>query len=292
MQYDNLPLILVAACVIGVTALAFRYLTGPRAVFLTGSKDYLPIKLVRKVEVSHDTRIFRFALEHPDQILGLPIGQHMSLRATVGNEVVTRSYTPISSDEDRGFVEFVIKVYFGNVHPKFPEGGKMSQHMERLRIGDTIDVRGPTGRFEYTGSGVFKVGGQARKVSKIGLIAGGTGLTPCLQIVRRVLRDPNDKTELWLLFANQTVRDILLRDELEACAKDKRFHLWYTLDTPPESGWPYSSGFVNFDMIRDHMPAASADAVVLMCGPPPMIQYACKPNLEKAGFQATQLFAF
>jgi cytochrome-b5 reductase len=39
------------------------------------------------------------------------------------------------SDDDFGTVSFVIKVYFRNVHPKFPEGGKMSQHMESLEIG-------------------------------------------------------------------------------------------------------------------------------------------------------------
>lgn len=45
------------------------------------------------------------------------------------------------------------QVYFKNVHPKFPEGGKMSQHLESLKIGDTIDVRGPNGLLEYKGQG-------------------------------------------------------------------------------------------------------------------------------------------
>jgi hypothetical protein len=28
----------------------------------------------------------------------------------------------------------VIKVYWANEHPKFPEGGKMSQHLETLQV--------------------------------------------------------------------------------------------------------------------------------------------------------------
>ena len=270
--------------------------------FLTPKRatDFTPLRLIKKTDISPDTRVFRFALDHPNQILGLPIGQHMSLRATVNNEVVTRSYTPISSDDDRGYVEFVIKVYFAGVHPKFPDGGKLSQHLEKLKIGDTIDVKGPTGRFDYKGRGVFKLKAGADKyktqsVKKMALIAGGTGITPMLQIIRAVLKDPEDKTQMWLIFANQTEADILLRKELEECAKDERFNLWYTLDRPPQEAgkWKYSSGFISEEMVKDHLPSGAEESTVaLMCGPPPMIQFACKPNLEKNGFRPEQMFAF
>ena len=43
-----------------------------------------------------------------------------------------------SSDDDLGFVELVIKVYFRGVNEKFPDGGVMSQHMETLKVGDKV----------------------------------------------------------------------------------------------------------------------------------------------------------
>ena len=43
-------------------------------------------------------------------------------------------------------MDLVIKVYFKNVHPKFPDGGKMTQYLENMAIGDSIDVRGPSGK--------------------------------------------------------------------------------------------------------------------------------------------------
>lgn len=46
-----------------------------------------------------------------------------------------------------------LQVYFKNVHPKFPEGGKLSQHLENMKIGDTIDFRGPSGKLIYKGQG-------------------------------------------------------------------------------------------------------------------------------------------
>ena len=48
-------------------------------------------------------------------------------------------------------------MYFKNVHPKFPEGGKMSQNLESMKIGDCIDFRGPLGRLVYKGLGTFSI---------------------------------------------------------------------------------------------------------------------------------------
>ena len=46
-----------------------------------------------------------------------------------------------------------LQVYKAGVHPRFPNGGKMSQHLDSLQIGDTIDVRGPEGKVTYLGRG-------------------------------------------------------------------------------------------------------------------------------------------
>ena len=134
---------------------------------------------------------------------------------------MVRPYTPTSSDEDLGHMDLVVKIYPANTHPKFPEGGKMTQYLESLAIGDTIDVRGPSGHLVYKGRGEFHIKEDKKlptkevKVKSVSMIAGGTGITPMLQLVRAVFRDPEDETRLSLLFANQTEEDILLRKELE-----------------------------------------------------------------------------
>lgn len=57
-----------------------------------------------------------------------------------------------------------------------------------------------------------------------------------LQLITAVFRDPEDKTCLSLLFANQSEDDILVREELEAVQQQHpdRFKLWYTVDRPTE----------------------------------------------------------
>lgn len=47
----------------------------------------------------------------------------------------------------------VLQVYFKDTHPKFPAGGKMSQYLESMKIGDTIEFRGPNGLLVYQGKG-------------------------------------------------------------------------------------------------------------------------------------------
>ena len=125
------------------------------------------------------------------------------------------------------------------------------------------------------------------------MLAGGTGITPMLQLVRAMIKDPKDQTQVSLLFANQTEKDILLREELEEIAKKNpdRFKLWFTVDTSSE-GWTYSTGHINADMISKHMFPPSPDTIVLMCGPPPMINYACTPNLDKLGYDPKLRFAY
>jgi cytochrome-b5 reductase len=58
--------------------------------------------------------------------------------------------------------------------------------------------------------------------------------------------------------------------------------------------WTYSVGFVNADMCRSHLPppAAEDDALIVMCGPPPMVQMACQPALDSLDYPAHKRFVY
>jgi cytochrome-b5 reductase len=269
----------------------------PKTLADSTEKYFLP--LIEREEITHDTRRFRFGLPSDDHVLGLPVGQHIHLSATVNDELVIRSYTPVSSDDDKGFVDLVVKVYKKDVHPKFPNGGKMTQYLDAMKIGDKIAFRGPSGKLKYLGNGKFSIKklrsepAQEVQVENVNMIAGGSGITPMLQLIRDVLKNKNDPTKLRLLYANQSEDDILLRKEIDELAEKfkDQFQVWYTIDRATDS-WKYSVGFVNEDMIRDHLLPASNDTIVLMCGPAPMINFACIPNLEKLGFSKEMNFAY
>uniref|UniRef100_T1J8N4 NADH-cytochrome b5 reductase n=1 Tax=Strigamia maritima TaxID=126957 RepID=T1J8N4_STRMM len=294
---EFIPIVVGVAVVVVTAVVAKIFLSRPKGgpVTLQDPNVKYSLKLVDKEVISHDTRRFRFALPSLLHTLGLPVGQHIYLSAKINGELVVRPYTPVSSDRDKGYLDLVIKVYEKNVHPKFPNGGKMSQHLDGLSLEDTIDVRGPNGRLIYNGCGEFSIKPDKKSPAnkhtalKIGMIAGGTGITPMLQLIRQMLWDPNDKSEMWLLFANQSEQDILLRPELEEIQSKHpdRFHLWYTLDRPPLKDWTYSTGFVNADMVKDHLPPPAKETLIVMCGPPAMIDFACSPSLDKLGYEAS-----
>ncbi|XP_030280558.1 NADH-cytochrome b5 reductase 2 [Sparus aurata] len=303
-QTLTLPVV-VAVSVVVVTVLYFilRGSAGEKKkkqpVTLQDPMVKYSLPLTHKQEISHDTKKFRFGLPSGAHILGLPVGQHVYLSAKVNGSLVVRAYTPVSSDEDQGYVDLVVKVYYKNSHPAYPEGGKMSQYLDNMAIGDAIDFRGPNGLLVYQDNGRFsirpdkKAEPKVRRFKHVGMIAGGTGITPMLQLIRRITADPADNTKCSLIFANQTEKDILLREELEEVKKSHpdKVQVWYTLDKPPQD-WIYSSGFVTCDMIKDHLPAPSSDVLVVLCGPPPMIQYACLPNLDKLGHKTENIFAY
>ena len=87
----------------------------------------------------------------------------MLLRAKIHEETVMRPYSPMTDGETLGHVDLLVKVYLKGVHPKFPDGGKMSRHLESMRIGDAVDVKGPLGEFIYKGPGSFTWKGEPRR---------------------------------------------------------------------------------------------------------------------------------
>ncbi|KAK7385239.1 hypothetical protein VNO78_30953 [Psophocarpus tetragonolobus] len=256
-------------------------------------RQKIHVKLVSKTEISHDVRRFRFALPKENQVLGLPVGKHVFLYAhTDENNLVVRAYTPTSRPEEVGYFDLVVKIYFKGVHPKFPNGGAMSQYLESLEIGSVLDVKGPLGHIEYTGKGNFIAHGEPKFAKRLAMLAGGTGITPIYQVIQAVLKDPEDRTEMFLVYSNKTESDILLREELDAWAKkhSDRFKVWYVVDKAGND-WAFSTGRVNESIMRVHLPGPS-DALALACGPPPMIQLTVQPSLENIGYKKDDVLVF
>ncbi|BFZ53386.1 NADH-cytochrome b5 reductase [Savitreella phatthalungensis] len=251
--------------VIAVLVLTFFKFYRGRTRKVLKKDMYQEFELVEKTPMSDNTALYRFALPGKNDILGLPIGQHITVACNIEGKEVARSYTPSSSDDDKGFFDLIVKSY--------PQG-ILSRYLGQMQLHQTIKVKGPKGKMHY----------RPGLVRAFGMIAGGTGITPCLQIIRAILKNPEDKTKISLIYANVTEGDIILRDELDALAKQyDNFKVYHVLNNPPKD-WEGGEGFVTTDIIKLHCPAPADDIKILMCGPPPMMQ-AMKRATELLGYE-------
>jgi cytochrome-b5 reductase len=158
-----------------------------------------------------------------------------------------------------------------NLEKSYPTGN-VSRAMASLVPGTTVKIKGPKGQMVYT----------PNMVRELGMLAGGTGITPMLQIIRAIMKNPADKTKVTLIYANIATNDILLREDLEklTMAYPEKFRLYLVVEKPPVGGeWKGGIGFISPEMITEHCPAPAADIKILICGPPPMVS-AMKKHTE------------
>ncbi|XP_052110213.1 NADH-cytochrome b5 reductase-like protein [Arachis duranensis] len=266
----RLPYAAVAAGVSGGLS-CFYFLSSPNLVHSEQAEEgeiknialnpdkWVEFKLQDTARVSHNTQLFRFSFD-PTKKLGLDIASCILTRAPLGQDAegkpkyVIFRYTPISDPEAKGYFDLLIKVY--------PEG-KMSQHFASLKPGDVVEVKGPIEKLRYT----------PNMKKHIGMVAGGSGITPMLQVIEAILKNPDDKTKISLLYANVSPDDILLKQKLDVlAATHPNLKIFYTVDNPTKN-WRGGSGLISEDMVVKGLPAPADDTLILVCGPPGMMKH-------------------
>ena len=135
----------------------------------------------------------------------------------------------------------------------------MSSYLHDLRPGDSLAMKGPLPGPTW----------KTNMHKQVGLIAGGAGITPCYQLIRRILSDPNDKTKITLLYSNHTEEDILLKSEFDKLAKEhaNQFSVNYTV-SQPSSAWTGGRGRITREILERTMPKPTDENIKLfVCGP-------------------------
>lgn len=156
---------------------------------------------LRVLRIEPDTEeavIVTFAVPEPlRDVFGFTQGQYLTLRKTIDGQDLRRSYSICAGVDDGELRVGVRKV----------NGGVFSQWINtRLSIDDTIAVMAPQGRF------FVPIEPQSRR-HHVG-IAGGSGITPILSIMKTVLaREPLSR--FTLIYGNRSLRSTMFREELE-----------------------------------------------------------------------------
>lgn len=130
-------------------------------------------------------------------VFGFTQGQYLTLRKEIDGQDLRRSYS-ICAGVDEGELRVGVRKV---------QGGLFSNWInEQLKPGDTINVMAPQGRFFVP----IEPDAQRHHLG----IAGGSGITPILSIMKTVLaREP--RSRFTLIYGNRKLRSTMFKEELD-----------------------------------------------------------------------------
>ena len=253
------------------------------AVSAVSPKVKQSYKLIKKKQLSHDSFLLRYGLPEGRAILGKDPAIPTCIKVDYdpsdefeGHKAMSKSYSPVSHPNQAAYFDLVVKAY------PYQEGGGLGKYLCDMEVGSSVQAKLKGERMMHGSSSVVDRGWK-----HIGLVAGGTGIAPLLQIARIALERQTDiRPRVHLLFVNHTPNDILGRDEIEALAKEHPDHFFvtysFTRDGDNESGCSslaesnsrFVKGRGDAEMARTSLPKPLAaleedqtsDTMVLVCG--------------------------
>jgi ring-1,2-phenylacetyl-CoA epoxidase subunit PaaE len=188
-------------------------------------------------------------------------GQHLTLRAEIGGQEVRRNYSLCTAPFENELMVTVKRI----------AGGVFSNWVgDHLRRGDEIDVMTPHGSFTRA----FDAGAARHYVA----VAGGSGITPIMSLIRTALAD-EPRSRFTLFYGNRDSTSIIFLEAL-AALKDRymgRLEIFHFLDQE-EGDVDLFNGMLDRERCNDaidHLiddPQAVSDWFI--CGPGPMMDAA------------------
>ena len=195
-------------------------------------------------------------------------GQHLTLRATINGEDVRRNYSLCTAPAESDWMVTVKRI----------GGGLFSNWVgDQLKAGDTVDVMVPHGSFTTS----YDAGNSRHLVA----IAGGSGITPIMSLIKTLLRE-EPLSRFTLLYGNRDSSSVIFLEAL-AALKDKhlgRFEIYHFLDQE-EQDIDLFNGMLNRERLDEAIGALVPDAPIVdgwfICGPGPMMDAAQGALLDR-----------
>jgi ferredoxin-NADP reductase len=234
--------------------------------------DAKPARYVARFEEilqpTPDVRLFRLSLDGYSRIIPFVAGQFVQMLCPVPDKAgktkeIIRSYSIASAPEETNFLEFCIKLVLD---------GAFTPTLWEKRVGDTIDIRGPYGKFVI----------PEPVEHDIVFIAAGTGIAPFWGMIQHLLSSGVTR-DIVLLFGVRYEDDLLYEKEFKDLAlKYPNFRPVFTLSRPrhPEAWWG-ETGYVQ-GLLSKYV-KAPAHTKAYICGLTPMIE-ASVAELQRIGF--------
>ena len=209
---------------------------------------------VRELRVDTDDAMV-VSFEVPEELgesFAFQPGQYLTLRHVHGGEDLRRSYS-ICAGAGEGLRVGVRRV----------SGGVFSNWLhQHLKAGDTIEAMEPQGRFGAAAA-------PAAAPRHLLCIAGGSGITPVLSIVKTVLAG-EPRSRVTLLYGNRSAASTMFKEELEDLKNRYLTRLaLHPVFSREQVDSPLNSGRLDRDKIERFLPIIGIETVdqAFVCGP-------------------------
>lgn len=219
---------------------------------------------VRSITVeSPAVKTFTFDTPHP---ITNNAGQHYELRLTAENGYqAARLYSATKAGSgDRSLTLTIMDVPDGEVSPYVTE---------QLTIGDTVEIRGPFGKFFIW---------TAEEVKPALLIGGGSGVVP-IHAIFTAHADSSSTAEMKVLYSSHTYADMLFKDVF---LDSPDVTITLTRDHP--KNWQGLTGRISPDMIKGILSSFENDPTCYVCGMSLFVD-AVTEALQAAGIPASSI---
>jgi ferredoxin-NADP reductase len=195
---------------------------------------------------THNVTSFRFprppALEYK-------AGQFFFITLKADGRELKKHFSFSSSPTEKAQIEFTKKL----------TDSDFSTALKALKPGDWARIDAPYGKFTFEG-----------EHEKIGLLAGGIGITP-LKSICQYCTDMHLDTKVTLLYGNRTENDIAFRKELETLERQNQNLKVVFILNEADSNWKGATGLITADMIKKEIPYYK-ETTFYTCGPPKMVE--------------------
>lgn len=177
---------------------------------------------------------------------GFRAGQHVNLTVEIDGRRRTRCYSPASAEGDR-HLELTVGRH---------DGGLVSTWLcDHARPGMVVGLDSVGGDFTL----------PAERPRRILFVAGGSGITPVLSMLRTLAADGHldGHPDIALIHYARSAQEACYRDELRALPGVRVLH-GFTRDTTGTD----LTGTFGAEHVARAMPGAADDVAVYVCGPP------------------------
>lgn len=272
------------------------------------SDEFKSVPLLEKFIVSPTSFVLRFGLPDSNRALGLSTCACLLASVKIEGEdgLLVRPYTPISTNSMIGHFDLLVKAY--------PDG-KMSSYLTSLTP-STSEVSVSFKHIPFN----IKIQYPFGNPKFIGMIAGGTGITPIIQAIHAAIGEDQSENgnsaaslpKVSLLFGSRTFDDILAKEMLDSWlhSHGDRLSVTHVLSNETEDSVAKLSdeqndierGFVRRELIEKAFPSPDhgSDVKIFVCGPPAMYDAICGPRdseevtgiLGEMGYTSEQVYKF